>query len=732
MVAILMVAGDSPRDHEPVKFGTFGGVFTPNVLTILGVIMFLRTGWVVGNAGLNRALIILCIANAITLLTSLSLSAIATNLRVKGGGAYYMISRNLGLEVGGAIGLPLFLAQAVSVAFYIIGFVESLRFLMPEIPGTQVAIGVLAVLLVISWVGAGLAVKTQYVILAMLGLSLLAFFSGWSPAQGFTERLEPAFTEGHDFWTVFAIFFPAVSGIMSGVSMSGDLRDPSKSIPKGTILAVVVTWGVYAAQMVWLSWHADRSELIGDSLVMKRIASMPILVFIGLWAATLSSALASLLAAPRTLQALASDRVVPQWIGRGFGKENEPKIALVLTAILAGVCLLAGELDVIAPIISMFFLTTYGTVNLVAGLSRLVSNPSYRPTFKVHWLPCLLGAAGCVFVMFLLNAVATIAAVIVIFAIYLILKRRQYQTTWGDERSGIWFAITRFGLLKLSVSHQHVRNWRPVILVLVGDVKARRWLVDIADRLEARRGLLFLAQILTGDWQILLPRQAARQKALEEFIRENHFSAVGKTVLAHSLEHGVSTLLQVLGVGALAPNTVLVGWSDDELNRQQFVGAIRRILQLERNLLIHADPELPEEELEPFIDVWWRARINGGFMLTLAHLLREGTGGRYREHPIRIRRIITNEAGVEEARKGLEEMVAGLRIKAEVDIIVADGPPLKMIGERSKYSEMVFIGTALDTAEHDDDPLAIYKPLVAALKGNILLCKNWHDLHPGE
>jgi amino acid transporter len=727
-----MATDPVPKSREPAKFGTFGGVFTPNVLTILGVIMFLRTGWVVGNAGLKQALLILCIANAITLLTSLSLSAIATNIRVKGGGAYFLISRNLGLEIGGAIGFPLFLAQAVSVAFYIIGFIESLRFLMPDLPAREVGLAVLVTLLVISWVGASLAVKTQYLIMGALLLSLISFFAGWTPVPNFEARLEPGFVEGHDFWTVFAIFFPAVTGIMSGVSMSGDLREPSRSIPRGTIVAVLVTWAVYALQMVWLAWNADRTELVENTLVMQRIALSGTLIFVGLWAATLSSALASLLAAPRTLQALANDGVMPRWLGRGSGPAKEPKIALLVTAVLAGLCLLIGKLDLIAPIISMFFLTAYGTVNLVAGLSRLVSNPSYRPTFRVHWLPCLIGAAGCVAVMFLLNALATVAAVIVIFGIYALLKRRQYKTAWGDERSGLWFSIARFGLLKLGTSQRHVRNWRPVILVLVGNVKHRMWLVDIANRLEARRGLLFLAQILSGDWQKHLPLQASRQKALEEFIAENRLSAVGKTVLADDFEHGVSTLLQVLGVGALEPNTVLIGWSEDVLKREQFAGAVSRIMELKRNLMIHAEPELPEQDLDPVIDVWWRAKINGGFMLTLAHLLREGTGGRYREQPIRVRRIIKDAAGLEDARAGLQALVDGMRIDAEVEIVVSDGEPLKIIGERSARSEMVFVGIALDGVQKDHRPLSPYEPLVEDLKGNILLCKNWHDMHPGD
>lgn len=713
-----------------MKFGTFGGVFVPNVLTILGVIMFLRTGWVVGHAGLKDALIILLIANAITLLTSLSLSSISTNIRVKGGGAYFLISRNLGLEIGGSVGIPLFLAQAVSVAFYIIGFAESLEYLIPGLPIRLVTLATLLLIFGIAWKGAEIAVKAQYFILGALGLSLISFFLGWSPVEDWSGRLAPQYGSDLSFWMVFAIFFPAVTGIMSGVSMSGDLKDPSKSVPKGTIYAVVVCFVVYAIQMVWLSVHASREELMENTMVMERVALVGPLIFVGLWAATLSSALASLLAAPRTLQALAQDRVVPFGLGKGHGPGNEPRVALMLSAGVAGVCLLAGRLDVIAPVISMFFLTTYGTVNLVAGLSALASNPSYRPTFRVHWLPCLLGAAGCLLAMFLLNALATIVAVACIVGLYTLLKQRHYQTAWGDERSGIWFALARFGLLRLAESRQHVRNWRPVILVLVGNPTHRLALIELANRLEARRGLLFLSQIVAGDWDKLVSRQASLQRQLQEFIRESRLSAVGKTVIADTFEAGVSTLLQVAGVGALEPNTVLIGWSEDALREREFLGAVRRILELERNLLIFAEAELPGYELEPVIDVWWRAKNNGSFMLTLAHLWQEGSiGKRYR---LRVRRIIDSEAGRFKIEAAMQEMVRQTRYEAEIDIVVADGPPFEVIARKSERSALCFVGMNLEASGNLANPVASMKPLVAALKGEVVLAKSWLDLHAHE
>jgi hypothetical protein len=262
-------------------------------------------------------------------------------------------------------------------------------------------------------------------------------------------------------------------------------------------------------------------------------------------------------------------------------------LALLLSGLIALAAVWEGNLDLIAPVITMFFLTTYGTVNLVAGLERWVANPSYRPTFRVHWLPSILGAAGCLFVMFLLDALATLVAIASCIGIYSFLKRRQYRTAWGDVRSGFWFAVTRLGLLKFSSSQMHLHNWRPVMLVLVGNPKSRLPMVEFASRIEARRGLVFLAQVVVGDWHKLLPQQADWQDTLENFIQENRLSAVAKTVLADDLEHGVSTLLQVAGVGSLEPNTVMIGWSNDVLQRAVFVRTVHHILALKRNLAMH-------------------------------------------------------------------------------------------------------------------------------------------------
>lgn len=708
------------------KFGTFGGVFVPNVLTILGVILFLRSGWVVGNAGLWGALTMLCIANAVTFISALSLSAIATNTKAQGGGAYFLISRSLGWEFGGAIGLPLYLAQAISVAFYVVGFTESVQYLFPDLDPRWFSLATLAAITVVAWIGASVAVKAQYLILATLVVSLLSFFVGFQISDGWEGRLEPSYTSGHSFWTVFAIFFPAVTGIMSGVSMSGDLKDPTKAIPRGTLWAVGATFFIYAAQLVWLAMGASRGDLIEDSLVMQTISKVPPLIIAGLWAATLSSALASLVAAPRTMQALAKDRIVPRFLAKGHGPASEPRIALVLSACIGVVCVWVGDLNLIAPLISMFFLATYGAVNLVAGLESWTGNPTYRPTFRVHWTLSLVGAIACFGIMLLLNALATIFAVALIATAYMVLARRAYRTAWGDMRSGFWFAVARMGLLKLYKSRQHQRNWRPAILLLMSNLKENSQLLRFGRYLEANKGVLFLSHIILGDWKTSADRQKALTQKMDDRIREERMSAFSKVVISKDFEQGVTTLLQGSGLGNLQPNTLMIEWGSGWLRDNDFPHTVHQALEMEANLIVYSKAKEPDSHLYSVIDVWWSARANGSMMITLAHLLQSNR--QWREARIRVLRIIRDEEGREAAHAGMAELLKDTRIEVEPVVVVAEEPPLQAIARESARSAVTFVGVSVRTLEEEAGPLSSYAPLVDGVRGHLILTKNWHDL----
>ncbi len=407
------MANSSSSPAAPTKFGTFGGVFTPSTLTILGVIMFLRFGLVVGEAGLIQAIMIVLAAKLITTLTALSVSGLATNTRVQGGGAYYLISRSLGVEFGGAIGVVFFLAQAISVALYVIGFTEAFQNLFPDLGLSARAIGTIVNvgIFICVYVGASWAIKVQFGILAILALALGSFFAGAIPAateETLRANLQSSYSAGGGFFVMFALFFPAVTGIMAGVNMSGDLQNPAKSIPRGTLAAIGFTAVVYIAMAFLFAAAAPRDALLAKPLVILDVAWSPMLINAGIFAATLSSALGSMMGAPRILQALARDDIFPRLrpLARGSGASNEPRRATILTLIIAQVAIVFGDLNAIAPIITMFFMVTYGTINLACFYESATRNPSYRPSFKLsHWSSALLGAIGCAAAMLLLDPV---------------------------------------------------------------------------------------------------------------------------------------------------------------------------------------------------------------------------------------------------------------------------------------------------------------------------------------
>ncbi|NLE64737.1 MAG: amino acid permease, partial [Elusimicrobia bacterium] len=370
-----MVPSPTTQKTKGYQFGTFQGVFTPNILTILGVIMYLRFGWVLGQVGLPQTLFIVTLSTAITFLTALSISQMATNARMGVGGAYHIISRSLGPQAGAAIGIPLFLAQALSIAFYTAGFAESLGMMFPEYPVRTLGVIALGGITLIAYFSADIALKVQYVIMAAIALSLVSFFLG-SPAD-VPVAADSSFLR-LPFWAVFAVFFPAVTGILSGLSLSGDLKDPARSIPRGTIGAVLISYVIYMSIPLFLTGLGlSPSTLIEDAFVMQKVARWDILVMAGLWGATLSSAVGSILGAPRTLQALARDHVVPKFLSRGYGSKNEPHLALFLSALIGLSGILAGSLDSIATLLTMFFLTTYGLLNLSAAVEGMIQNPSW-------------------------------------------------------------------------------------------------------------------------------------------------------------------------------------------------------------------------------------------------------------------------------------------------------------------------------------------------------------------
>ncbi len=719
---------------QATKFGIFGGVFTPSVLTILGVIMFLRFPTVVGYAGLWNTLLILLAAKAITVMTGLSLASISTNMRVKGGGAYYLISRSLGVEFGGVIAVFFYIAQAVAVTLYVIGFTEAI---LSAFPGLNLSFRTVATIsnifvFVCVFIGAGWTIRIQYGILAILLISIASFFLGaWEHASLniLQSNLTPSWTDEQTFFSIFALFFPAVTGIMAGVNMSGDLKDPSRSIPAGTFAAIGFTAAIYVGIAILLAASNNRAVLTGSSFVVKETARWGLLIYAGVISATLSSALGSMMGAPRILQAFALDNVF-RWLklfGRGSGVSNEPRNAIVLTFLIAQIGIIAGDLDSVAPVITMFFLITYGTINLACFYEAISRNPSFRPTFQLnHWSVALAGALSCLSIMFLINAIWAIITIVLATGMFIFIERAEIMVKWGDLSSGLAFQQARNALLRLEQERYHPKNWRPSILTLSGVAGDRLHLISYACILSAERGLVSLAQIITGRLEDRVKRQIEAEKLLRKFIREEEISAFPVVVVDEKFEDGLKALLQCHGIGGLRPNTILLGWSDDPAKEESFSLTLGIARKMNRSILVVRCQQEKEKWDPPAgaINIWWNDSKNGPMMLLLGFLLKENR--EWRDCPLRILRPAPLKADVKNLTLEMKELLSVARIEAEIIVLPTDDP-LEAVKQAINPSAVLLAGFEPGDEEQFRELLSRMQKIID-LPGDVILAYSAGDV----
>ena len=459
-------------------FGTFAGVFTPTTLTILGVIMYIRQPWVVGNAGVLGALGIVLLSVAITLTTALSLSSITTNIRIGSGGAFSLISQSLGLEIGGAIGIPFYFAQSIAVAMYIFGFREGLQTLTPDINPLILDLAIFALVMGIAFISTSFAFKIQYIILGVIVLSLASIYGSLFVNElnfniewigKYPGSVENNFN-GSSFWIVFAVFFPAVTGVMAGANMSGDLTNPRKSIPVGTISSVILTTIIYISLIFVAAVIATPDELAKNYNVFIDKSLFGPIVLAGLLGATLSSALGSFVGAPRILLALGEKNILPksQKLAK-TSKKGEPINAMLITAFIVLFGISLRNLNTIAPLLTMFFMITYAMVNVVALVEQTLALPSYRPTLKIPLIIPAIGAFGSIAIMFVLNVIIALFSLIFIVLFYLYLVKMNIKSAAGDSRSGLFTALAEWATKKTNSLRQEreVRSWRPDLLIPV-------------------------------------------------------------------------------------------------------------------------------------------------------------------------------------------------------------------------------------------------------------------------
>ncbi|XP_063395595.1 solute carrier family 12 member 6 isoform X6 [Cydia fagiglandana] len=788
---------DAAKPAPPARMGTLIGVFLPCIQNIFGVILFIRLTWVVGTAGAIQGFLIVLVCCCTTMLTAISMSAIATNGVVPAGGSYFMIGRSLGPECGGAVGMLFYTGTTLAAAMYIVGAVEIvLTYMAPSMsifgdftkdPDAMFnnfrvyGTGLLLVMGLVVFLGVKFVNKFATVALACVILSITAVYVGifvnWNGndslqmcvlgkrllkdihisnctkkaggelekifcanrtcdeyykthdvqvVQGikglasgvFFDNLQDSFlTLGQyiaygkepedieqmerptynqvyaDITTTFTIligiFFPSVTGIMAGSNRSGDLADAQKSIPIGTICAILTTSTVYLSCVLLFAGTVDNlllrdkfGQSIGGKLVVANMAwPNQWVILVGSFLSTLGAGLQSLTGAPRLLQAIAKDEIIPFLAPFAVSSSRgEPTRALLLTMAICQCGILLGNVDILAPLLSMFFLMCYGFVNLACALQTLLKTPNWRPRFKYyHWSLSLAGLTLCISIMFMTSWIFALIAMGMAGLIYKYIEYRGAEKEWGDGLRGLALSAARYSLMRLEEGPPHTKNWRPQVLVLAkpnDDLTLKyRKMLSFASQLKAGKGLTVCVSVLGGDFTRRAGESTTARQNLRQCMLEEKVKGFADTLVSHDIAEGLSHVVQTIGLGGLKPNTVIVGWpygwrqSEDERTWHVFLHTVRAVAAARMAMLVPKGINFFPDSTEKVagnIDIWWIVH-DGGMLMLLPFLLKQHRT--WKNCKMRIFTVAQMEDNSIQMKKDLKMFLYQLRLEAEVEVV---------------------------------------------------------------
>ncbi len=671
------------------KFGTTP-VFMASISTILGAILFLRFGYAVGNVGFMGALGIILLGHLVTVPTALAIAEIATNRKVEGGGAYYIISRSFGLNIGATIGIALYLSQAISVSFYVIAFVESFYpfalFLIDNYPIIPqfvqdimlnkkmigiISMGILTLLMLTK--GANIGIKALYGIVAVLFLSLLLFFIG-SPIDEYRfadVSFVASIRDSDDFFYVFAIIFPAFTGMAAGLGLSGDLRNPKSSIPRGTIWATIIGIAVYILVAFKLVLSAPLQSLDADQLIMSKIAIWGPIIPIGLACASISSALGSVMIAPRTLQALGFDNIFPvrklnNWIGKGRKQDNEPINSSIITCILALVFVVVGDINMVAQLIAMFFMITYGAICAISFLEHFSGDPSYRPTFKSRWYVSLIGAVLSVWLMFKMDNLFAILSIILMVIFYIYISRnstdkREIVSLFRDVLVQSARQIQIF--IQKKGDDEENLHWRPFVISINEESFERKDAFDMCRWISFKYGFGTYIHYING----YLSKDTFKQskEVLKQLLKDEGVSKSNvyvDTIISPSYTSALAQVIQLSSISGKGNNLILLAYEENE--KERFIDIISNFKLLQStgfDVAIYKTNEAKRNKMEE-IHIWISSRDyeNSNMMILLGYIISSHPD--WKNVKIKVFSIYPNQSEFENYKKRMFSFIESGRL----------------------------------------------------------------------
>ena len=694
---------DSPKNNIK-KFGTFAGVFTPTLLTILGVIMYLRMGWVVGNAGLLGAWLIIIISFLITLTTALSMSAITTNIRIGAGGAYAIISQALGLEVGGSLGIPRYVSQGLAVTMYIFGFREGWLEIFPDHNAFLVDIIVFGVLITIAYISADLAIKTQFFIMLVIILSLIsivmaAYYGSMAiPTEdairwGTFEGAADNDSGGTGFWLVFAVFFPASTGIMAGANMSGELKDPRKSIPTGTLWAIGISFVIYMALAFWLARSATENELINNYNIIIEKAYFGPLIIAGILGATFSSALASIVGSSRILFAMGEHRVLPySKFLAGQSANGQPRNAMIVTGIMIFVTMLLRDLNAVAPLVTLFFLITYAMINIVVIIEQKLGLISYRPLFKVNkWIPWV-GLTSSVLAMFIINPTISLISISIVFVMYWFLSKQNIDTPFEDVRSGLFVSFAEWAAKHTwGMKSMQQRAWKPNLMVPIRDINGAKGNFQFLRNIARPKGSIKLLGIEPSSEDGILVKEL---EVLSESFRNKGVFSSWTVINSNDFARGVNYGNQALRGAFFRPNIVFLNLQQHDDYESEIRPVIKESIRLEIGVLLYSSHPTALLGKRNMINVWVSDRTDNWNLgwdignLDLSTLIAYKLKKNW-EATIRLIIVIRDEKEKENAEKFLKSLINLARLPQTL-IEVHVGDFMEIVGQAPSADLNIF------------------------------------------
>lgn len=650
------------------NLGTINGVFIPNITMSFGVVLFLRLTIISSHVGLTEMGLIIALSFFLMLLTSLSIATIATNMKVGSGGVYYLITRTLGIEIGGALGFAIYLSQLISICVVVTAFAFLLNAEVPQLPAAAIeAIVILGltllVLVVPSWV-----LKANIIIFGLILAAITSVFLGSDRLLSDAGSAVPYYDGSLTFWQAFALFYPAMTGIESGMAQSGELKNPARAFLVGNISSIVVVALAYGALMLFAHAHIASDILKSDSFALMKYAYSSKFVMLGVYAATIASALGSLKAAPRILQSIAADGVLPNFLATGTGEFKEPLMALVVSAGLSLLILSTTSLDGILPIMTMICLITYGSLNLIASLGDLMNAPSWRPSFRLHWAFSFFGFVLSIAIMLFISLFWTLTGILLVGAVFILLQSQHLTAGFNDFRQSVVFFFSRMTLYRLRIHSKTALTWHPQILVLAKTPSHHLKIAQLANAITERSGILTFSSVVPKKLWSTANHVNETRMALENFFDKEKIACLVQVYPTHETYDGYVNLINSYGIGAMQPNTIFMQLEDEVLEQPKLADILNSCRDMGKNLVFFRSAAQKEGRHAQYLNLWWDKNSKPSFSLALSLLALINDAPQWQHAQIQVNALIAHEEAKEPLFAHLQKYAASSRVKMQVNI----------------------------------------------------------------